>query len=257
MNNLLPLLRYQLRTDMHNRYMGSLLGAYWSVVNPLLQVAIYVFLFSVVFQTRLGGTSTPLEYGLFCLAGLGAWFSFQESLIACTGSISRNAAIVKNVAFPAVLFPTSSVICSLVTLGTTYSALLLIRGLEGHVLEVSLLALPLVVLAHLLMALGMGLFLAVAGTFFRDIAQILPMLLQLWMLATPVVYHRSDVPAKLQFLTTWNPLFYIIDAYRQILYYGAWPDWVGLGAVGLLGLALSVLGWKLFALGRGYFEAVV
>lgn len=257
MNKLLPLLCYQIRSDMHQRYLGSLLGAYWSVVNPLLQVGLYVFLFSIIFQMRLGGSSTPFEYALFCLAGLGAWLSFQEALTACVGSISRNAAIVKNVAFPAELFPISSVVCSCITLCTTYSMLLVLHGLQGHFPGASILALPLVVLAQGLLAFGLGLFLAVAGAFFRDLSQILPILLQLWMLATPVLYQRSDVPARLQFLTGWNPLYHLIDAYRQILYYGAWPDWAGLAFVALLGLVFALVGWKLFRFAEGYFEAVV
>ena len=257
MRSLLPLLRYQVRIDMLNRYSGSILGAYWSVINPLMQVGVYVFIFSIVFKVKLGGTENPYEYTLFCLSGLGAWFSFQEALSTSVSSISRNAAIIKNVTFPAELFPTSSVICSFVTLGITYSTLLLLRGIDGELPNISLLALPLVILVHVLFCLGLGLFLAVIGAFFRDISQMLPIILQLWMLSTPVLYQRSDVPASLQFLTAWNPLFYIIESYRQILYYGNWPDWTGLILVGLVGLGLTVAGFKLIRLGGGYFESVV
>ncbi len=257
LKNMMPLLCYQVRTDLHIRYMGSLLGAYWSVANPVMQVGMYVFLFAFILNARLGGTSSPFDYALFCLAGLGAWTSFHEALTSCASSISRNAAIVKNVAFPTELFPTSAVLCSFVTTGTTYSALILLRAIDGHLPGASILALPLVIAAQALLALGLGFFLAIIGAFFRDIMQILPMLLQLLMLATPVVYQRADVPQSMQFLTDYNPLYYLIESYRRIFYYGDWPNWGGLAAVAVVGLLLTLSGWKLFRTARGYFEAVV
>ncbi len=253
----ISLLRYQVRADLQNLYVGSLLGGYWSIINPLLQVGIYVFLFGFVLRMQLGGTSSPFEYSLFCLAGLGAWISFQAALTGCALSVARNAAIVKNVSFPVVLFPISSVVCSFVTLGVTYAALLILLALIGHSPGWSIAALPFVILAHSFLALGIGLILAVVGAFVRDIAQVLPMILQIWMLATPVVYEVSDMPAGLQFLAVWNPLYFVIDGYRRILYYGIEPQWIGVGGVALAGGLLTVLGLKLMMRTRGYFEAVV
>lgn len=250
-------LQYQLIYDLHARYMGSLIGVYWSIVTPALQVIIYVLLFSVIFQAKLGGVSSPYEYALFCLAGLGAWSAFSEAITTSASSITRNAAIIKNIAFPSVLFPASSVLCSFVTMGTTYSALIVLRALDGYWPGWSIFALPLVLITHALLVFGLGLYLAVIGTFFRDILQILPVILQFLMLITPVIYLKSDVPGSLQLMTTYNPLYYLIESYRQIFYFGAWPEWFGLSITALIGLALVFSGLKLFGFARGYFEAVV
>ncbi|MEW6451025.1 MAG: ABC transporter permease [Pseudomonadota bacterium] len=257
MTTLLHSLRYQIQNDLHNRFVGSLLGAYWAVINPLLQVLIYVFVVAVVFRAKLGGTSTPFEYALFCLSGLGSWLAFQEGLNSSATSITRNAAIVKNTRFPPQLFPVSAVLCSLIPLVSSYGMLLILRGIDGHWPGVALLALPVVVVTQVLLAFGVGLILSVCGVLFRDILQILPILLQLLMLATPVLYERQDLPSGLQFLSLINPLYYLIDAYRQILFYGAWPNFWGLAAVAVLGIVLTWVGATLFRIARGYFEALV
>lgn len=250
-------LRFQLRSDLHSRFMGSMLGVYWALVNPILQVGIYVFLFSIIFPARISGSNSPYDYALFCLSGLGAWISIQEALTSCASSIVKNSAIVKNVAYPIVLFPLSSVICSFVTIGTTYSLLLMLRSITGHLPGASVIALPFVLIVQGIFVFGIGLFLSMIGTFFRDTLQILPMIFQLMMLATPVIYERKDVPAKLLFLIDYNPIYYLIDSYRKILFYGQWPDWLPLCIVGFSGLMISLIGLKLFNGIRGYFEAVV
>jgi lipopolysaccharide transport system permease protein len=112
-------------------------------------------------------------------------------------------------------------------------------------------------MAQALLALGIGFLLAIAGAFLRDILQLLPILLQLLMLVTPVVYQRTDVPQSMRFLTDYNPLFYLVESYRRIFYYGVWPDWGALAAVAIVGFLLTLLGWKLFRMARGYFEAVI
>ena len=250
-------LRFQLRSDLHSRFMGSMLGAYWALVNPILQVTIYVFLFSIIFPARISGSNSPYDYALFCLSGLGAWLSIQEALTNCASSIVKNSAIVKNIDYPIVLFPLSSVICSFVTIGTTYSLLLILRSITGHPPSATLLALPFVLLVQGIFVFGIGLYLSMIGTFFRDTLQVLPMIMQLIMLATPVIYERKDVPAKLLFLIDYNPIYYLIDSYRKILFYGHWPDWLPLCIVGFIGLVFTFIALKLFNSARGYFEAVV
>jgi ABC-type polysaccharide/polyol phosphate export permease len=188
---------------------------------------------------------------------LGAWLSIQEALTSCASSIVKNSAIVKNVAYPIVLFPLSSVICSFVSIVTTYCLLLILRSITGHLPGAPIIALPFVLIVQGIFVFGIGLYLSMIGTFFRDTLQILPMIFQIIMLATPVIYERKDVPAKLLFLIDYNPFYYLIDSYRKILFYGQWPDWLELCIVGFAGLMISIIGLKLFNGVRGYFEAVV
>ena len=251
------LLLYQIKTDLHLKFFGSTLGIYWAVINPLLQVAIYVFLVSFVFKVKLAGTDHPLDYGLFVLSGMGAWLAFQEALTTSAGSIIRNASVVKNINFPLELFPVSAVMCSLVSLLVSYIALAALLVASGRGVSITIVALPIVLVAQLLLTMGIAFIVAAIGAFFRDIMQVLPILLQLLMLATPIVYDKSDVPSTFQVIAKINPLFYLVDSFRQILFYGNWPNWLGILGVGGLGLLLCFAGVKAYRAVKGLFEGVV
>lgn len=251
------LLKHQISVDLHSRFMGSLLGLWWSVVNPIMQLAVYVFLFTVVLDVRLGGTTGKLDYAIFALSGLGAWFATQEALTQCASSIHRNSAIVKNFAFPAELFPLSSIVCSFVTMAVAYGMVVFLGLLAGRMPGLALIALPLVLAVHFLLMCGIGIYLAIIGAFLRDIMQILPIALQLAMLATPILYSRSDVPDSMRRFADYNPLFYLIDSYRQIFSYNAWPNFEALAVLGMAGIVLSAAGLFSFRKVQGYFEGVV
>ena len=122
-------------------------------------------------------------------------------------------------------------------------------------LGISLLALPLLLLVHVF-TIGVGYYFAIITTFLRDVAQILPVLLQLFMLLTPIVYAANAMPAKLRLITRFNPVYYLIDGYRQVLYNAHWPNWLSLADL-LFSLCLLLSGLALFRRVKGFFEAVL
>ena len=124
--NDLKLILFQIKNDLSQKYSGSFVGGYWSLLAPLLQVSVYVFLFSIVFKIKLGGTSSPVAYAIFCLSGLGAWFSIQEAVLSCSSCLSKNSSIIKNISFPTYIFSVSTVICSFFVIFAAYSILILL-----------------------------------------------------------------------------------------------------------------------------------
>lgn len=252
------LLVNQLKYDLQMKFVGSLAGIYWTLLNPLLQVSIYVVLLTAVLQARIGAAQGgTFDYAIFVLSAMGPWLAMQEALSACSIAIVKNATIVRNIVFPLELLPLSAAITSLVTLGVSLGVLSVLLGVSGRFIGVTVLALPLILLVHMMLILGIGYFLSVVSTFLRDVSYMLPVLLTLVMLATPVVYSFDDMPHALRMVTLFNPFYYVTDGYRQVFYYNHWPNWIALAVLGI-GSGLTLLaGLFVFKKTKGYFEAVL
>ncbi len=252
------LLVNQLKYDLQMKFIGSLAGVYWALLNPLLQVGTYVVLLTVVLRARIGATEGgTFDYAIFVLAAMGPWLATQEALTATSTAIVRNASIVRNVVFPLELLPMSAALSSLVSLAVSLSVLFVLLAVSGKFIGLSIVAFPLVLLVQLLLILGIGYFLAVVSTFLRDVTYILPVVLMLVMLCTPIVYGIEDMPPLLRFATHFNPFYYLTDSYRQIFYYSHWPHWPGLVGLGVGSVVTLMAGLFVFRKTKGYFEAVL
>lgn len=257
-NRLLRLLRVQLRQELQLRYVGSIAGVYWSVINPLVQVLVYVVLVTFIFKAKLGATSGgKFDYAIFVLAGMSPWLAIQDGLMNSASSLVRHASIVKNVVFPLELLPGTAVVASVAPLFVSLVTLGCLLGASGRSVGVSLVTLPLLVAVQLLFTLGFGLFLAILTAFLRDLQFILPVIFQVVLLITPILYLASDVPHPLAEIMRINPLTYIVDGYRRVFYYDAWPSALGLGYATLFSLALLAAAIAVFRRLKGYAEALV
>jgi lipopolysaccharide transport system permease protein len=252
------MLMSQLKHELHMKYVGSVGGMYWTLVNPMMQVGMYVFLLSGVLQVNRGAAAQgPLEYALFVLAGMVPWLAFHEGLTSSASSIVRHAGIVKNVVFPLELLPVAAVLASLTSLLVSLAALCVMALSTGKPLGLSIMSLPVLILLQLTLTIGAGMALAVLTTFLRDLSQVLPVLLQLAMLATPVLYAYQDMPSAMRRVTSLNPLYFVVDGYRQVFLYGGWPTWIGLAYAAAVSVLLLIGGLMIFRRTKGYFEAVV
>jgi lipopolysaccharide transport system permease protein len=255
---LVRLLRVQLRQELQLRYLGSIAGIYWTVINPLIQVLVYVVLVTFIFKAKLGATSGGrFDYAIFVLAGMSPWLAIQDGLMNSGSSLVRHASIVKNVVFPLELLPAAAVVASLAPLFVSLVALGALLGASGRSVGISLVTLPLLVAVQLVFTLGFGLFLAILTAFLRDLQFILPVIFQVVLLITPILYLSSDVPHPLAQIMRVNPLTYIVDGYRTVFYDKAWPSALGLGYSALFSLALVALGIFVFRRLKGYAEALV
>jgi homopolymeric O-antigen transport system permease protein len=257
-SRLVRLLRVQLRQELQLRYVGSVAGVYWSVINPLVQVGVYVVLVTLIFKANLGATSGgKLDYAVFLLAGMAPWLAIQDGLMNSASSLIRHSSIVKNVVFPLELLPATAVVASLAPLTVSLIMLGSLMGISGHSVGPSLVTLPLLIALQLLFTLGFGLFLAIVTAFLRDLQFMLPVLFQVVLLITPILYLASDVPAPLARIMRINPLTYIVEGYRDVFYDAAWPSAPGLAYSALFSLLLVGGGIAVFRRLKGYVEALV
>lgn len=246
------------RREIEARYRGSLLGLAWSVATPLLMLAVYTFVFSVVFKARWGtGSERKGEFALILFSGLVTFGLFSECINRAPGMILESTSYVKKVVFP---LETLAWVALLGALFNTAIGVLIL--LAGHLLlgvppPLTSLLLPVLLVPLCLLVLGVTWFLSSVGVFLRDIRLIVPILTTVLLFVSPIFFPASAVPEPYRSILSLNPLAPTVESVRAALFFGRGPDW---GSWTLsLGLSIAVcwLGFTWFANTRKGFADVV
>lgn len=228
--------RFALR-DLKDRFAGSISGALWAIVQPLLQLAVYAFVFVHIFKARLPGADGD-GFVPFLVMALWPWFAFSEALQRATTAIQENAALIGKVALPRQVLVLSTVLASFAIHLTGFVLIVVALRLAGK--EVSLLFLPVAMLLYVplfALAYGLALIFAAVQVFVRDLAQALPQLLMLGMFSAPIFYDRAMFPEQWRGVLSLNPYTFYAESIRALLLgYGS----ITLGAV-LAGLLVAGL----------------
>jgi len=255
-HNLRQLVRYRaliqslVTRDLKARYRGSVLGFFWSFINPLLLLAVYSFVFTVV----LPGTH-PQEiepYALFMFCGILPWTWFSSSLTEAANSLMSGGNLIKKVLFPAEILPIVAVLSNMMHFFFGLPILLVfLVWFRPTITIVEVLWFPVVVAVQLLFTLGLSLLLAALTVHFRDIKDILSNLLTLWFFATPIIYPMnqavSQAPDFARNLLNLNPFTHLAISYQEILFYpGPFGHWRWLLALGAASMVLFLIGYFLF-----------
>lgn len=205
------------RRDLRNRYLGSFSGGAWALLQPLVQAAVYAFVFGYVFRQRLPGADAP-GYVPFLVVVLWPWTAFAEAVTRATTAIQDNASLIGKVALPRAALVLAPVLASFAIHGVGYLALLIVMLLLGAGVAPAGLALMLPGFVLLfLFALGFALLLSALQVFVRDIAPALPQLLMLWMFLSPVFYGRYVMPEALRPWFDFNPMTGVAEYLRFAL----------------------------------------
>ena len=246
------------RREIESRYRGSLLGLTWSVVTPLLMLAVYTFVFSVVFKARWGtGPEREGEFALILFSGLVTFGLFSECVNRAPGMVLESVSYVKKVVFPLEALAWIGLLGAL--FNTAIGVLILLAGhlLLGVLPPVTSILLPVLLVPLCLLVLGVTWFLSSVGVFLRDIRQIVPILTTVLLFVSPIFFPASAVPEPYRSILSLNPLAPTVENVRTALFFGRGPDW---GSWTLsLGLSVSVcwLGFTWFANTRKGFADVV
>lgn len=233
------------RREVLGRYRGSVLGLAWSFLHPLFMLAVYTFVFSVVFQARWpGGGDSRVEFALVLFTALLAFNLFAECVSRSPGLVLGNPNYVTKVVFPLEVLPVVSLLSALfhaaVGLLIWMGFHLAVRGVP----PATALLLPLALAPLLLLTLGLSWFLASLGVFLRDVSQVVGVLTTTLMFMTPIFYAVSSVPPEYQAVMLANPLTPVIEQVRGVMLWGQGLDWP---AWGLQMLLSSLLAWAGFA----------
>jgi lipopolysaccharide transport system permease protein len=263
LRHLTQLIRYRgliqslVARDLKARYRGSVLGFFWSFINPLLLLAIYSFIFTTIMPNR---SANVQPYALFMLCGILPWTWFSASLTEASGSLIAGGNLIKKVLFPAEVLPLVSVLANMVHFALALPLAFVFLVAFNHVPDAAGLAwFPAVVLVQLIFTSGLALALAALTVHFRDIRDILANVLMLWFFATPIIYLWSQeevAPYRLMF--DLNPFTHLAVSYQEILFFeGPFGHWKWLVALGVASIGVFLGGYWLFDRLRDSFAEVV
>jgi lipopolysaccharide transport system permease protein len=218
------------RRDLFDRHTGSVLGPLWVIVQPTLVILIQTFVFSVIFNVRLGTGEAGASYVTYLLAGLVPWMAFQEAIGRAPTAITENRSLVRQIVFPISILPVKTVLATLVMLliGLAVIAILILFHSAARP-EWWLLA-PLPILCQLLITVGISYFLAAIAVFVRDTKTIVQFVLMIGLFLHPIVYVPSMLPGWLTFV-------FIFQAVMHPLSWALCP---------ILGVILMVMGYRVF-----------
>lgn len=221
-----------IKREVVGRYRGSFLGLLWSFVNPILMLAVYTFVFSIVFEVRLdqksGTYDDKFAFALLLFAGLIMFNLFSECLSRAPGLILTNVNYVKKIIFPLEILPWVALGSALFHAGVSFLVLLAFLLCIDHPIHWTLICLPIIVFPFLLLIIGLSWLLASIGVFVRDIGQFIGLILTVLLFMSPIFYPASALPESVRDYLFLNPLTFIIEQVRSVTLYGRLPDWIGL-----------------------------
>ena len=229
--------------DLKARYRGSVLGFFWSFVNPLLLLLVYWFVFTWVIPNRIEGLQ---PYAVFMFCGILPWNWFATSLTDAAGSLIAGGNLIKKVLFPAEVLPIVNVLANMAHFFLGLPILILSLMVSGHYPDpLDLVWFPIAVLVQLIFTSALALILAALAVHFRDIRDLLANILMLWFFATPIIYPWFQ-PNVQQFrrLFDLNPFTHLAVSYQEILFFnGPIGHWRWLLALGLASVFLFLAGY--------------
>lgn len=234
------------KREFQSRYQNSLLGAAWTVLNPLAMIVVYTVIFSQVMRTRLPGVEGGFAYSIYLCAGVLTWNLFAEITGRAQNVFIENAHLLKKLSFPRISLPVTVITNALVNFAIVFSLFTVFLVVTGHFPGVVFVALVPVIAILVLFSIGLGVALGILNVFFRDVGQFFSIALQFWYWFTPIVYPRTILPPAIEPWLWLNPLAPPIGAAQDILLYGRWPQWGSLVPVTILSLILCAWGWGLF-----------
>lgn len=248
-----------IKREIITKYKGSYLGFFWSFMTPLFMLAIYTFVFSVVFKAKwdFGETESQSEFAIILFCGMIVYSIFSETITKSPSLIVNNPNYVKKVVFPLELLPVSLLGSALVNFLISFVVLLLCKVLLIGGLELTMIWLPVVLLPLLIYSLGLGLLLSALGVYMRDIEHTVLIIVQALYFLTPVFYPKSAVPKVVQSFIDINPLATIIENVRNVTLWGIQPDFSLIAIHFVCSLVVLYLGHLCFMKLRKGFADVI
>lgn len=237
------ILRQMIISELKGRFAGSIGGLLWNFVNPVLMLIVYLLVFVYIFKLRVGGSGASGASAVYIMAGLFPWVILAEGLLRGTSSLIENANLIQKTYFPTEILTAKAVLAPFIGYGV---ALLLLASykiiFDGF--WVIIFILPLILLLQVVFTLGVAFLSSTLSVFFRDVMQVVSLVINFWMYLTPIVYSMDMLPEWAKKVMYLNPLYPFISIYQAIFLEGSAGGWQ------MIGLAF---GWTLLFLGTGAF----
>lgn len=239
--------------EVRIRYKQSFLGAAWAVLQPLVLMLVFTMVFSVLTRVPTG----DVPYPLFCYTALLPWTFLAGAVSFAAPSLINNVSLVSKVYFPREILPIATVGAALVDFLVATGLFVIMLFYYGTPVTPALLWVPVLLLIQIALTLGAVLFIAALSVRFRDVRFVVPLGLQIWMFASPIIYPGTLVPERLRPFYDLNPMAGIITGYRSAVIHGAVPEPGPLLAASFISLSLLVLGYLYFKRAETVFADII
>lgn len=251
------LIASMVKRDIRGRYRGSFGNMAWTVLNPLLLMLTYFFVFGVVLQTRFPGSSGQSGYVLYFLAGMLPWLAFSEAIGRAPGVVLDHRNFVKKLVFPVEILPVNLVLSGLLTSGLALIIFFFFLMATRESLPWTALWLPVYVVPQVLLTMGVAWLFAAIAVYLRDLLQVNGFLLTLLFFLTPICYPQNALPEWAWRVLQRNPIYKIVYGYRLLLLEGSPPAWQEVARVWAYAIIIFFLGYAVFRkLRRGFVDVM-
>lgn len=231
--------------EVKARYKQSILGYFWVILNPLAQMLVMSFAFSLILRIPTN-SSAHIPYSIFLFVALLPWTLFSNSLSSASSSLVNSSSLITKVYFPRTILVLSTIIAKIIDFLFALSILVIYMIIYQIPINLNILWVIPIFLIQQIFTLGLSLFFAAANLLYRDIQYLLNLLLILWMYLTPVIYPTDIVPEKFKFFFQLNPLSVLINAYRQTILGMGTPKFSSLIVATIVSIITLLLGLSYF-----------
>lgn len=250
---------YFAQRELSRNYRGSYLGFLWALLSPLLAIVVLTLVFSEIIGMRIGlvaGDST-LNFGLFLYCGLIPFLAFSDTLNKSANSIRSNSALVQKVVFPLEILPLTRAVTVQIDKIFGLVVLILVVVVMEQRLNWTILFLPLLIALQLVFGIGLSYLFAVIGTYMPDVREVTRAFVRAMFFITPIIWPAGRVPENLSFLVDYNPLAVLVEAYRDLVLEGTFPDSTSVFWFSVFSGALLVVGFFMFVRTKQNFADLI
>jgi homopolymeric O-antigen transport system permease protein len=245
------------RRDFRTRYVGSSAGWIWGMVHPLVQLLIWIMVFKYWLKTTLPVGEVTSNYTLFIFCGFLPWWLFQETVTRSVSSLVEQSNLITRTVFPSEVVPVSIFLSSMIHHLIVVVLAIVTVGLWLKTVSPMIVLLPVYMVFVGLFAVGVGWIVSSLHVYLRDTAQALGVVINLWFWVTPIMISDQGVTGPLHALIRWNPMSWMVKAYRHRLLSSQWPDWRELAVIAAYSISVFVLGGLFFRhLKRGFADVL-
>lgn len=234
------------KREFQSKYRNSMLGAAWTVINPLAMIVVYTVIFAQVMRARLPGVDSTFAYSIYLCAGLLTWGLFAEITGRAQNIFLEHANLLKKLSFPRLCLPLVVVLNAGFNFAIIFGIFSIFLLITGNFPGWPFLAIIPLLAIQITFAIGLGITLGVLNVFFRDVGQLFGVILQFWFWLTPIIYSVTLLPESIRPFMAYNPMAGLMAGYQTILVNGQWPQWQNLWLVILLAVFFCWLGMRLF-----------
>jgi ABC-type polysaccharide/polyol phosphate export permease len=230
-----------IKRNIKTRYKRSVLGIFWTMLNPLMMMLILTFVFSEVFRF------STRHYAAYALAGLSLWNFFSQTTSGAMSELIWGGNLIRRIYIPRAIFAFTALGTGLINLLLSLIPLFIIMLITGVPLRPTILILPIPIILTAMFALGVALYLSRVAAFFADVLEMYQIFLAAWMYLTPIIYPKDIIPGRLRWLFNLNPMYHLMEVYRAPLYVGWLAGPKTTMAAAVAAILTLVFGWWSFS----------